>query len=418
VSERGKQKDQRRHNMSLQTHSGHPRRLAPLAGILLLTSILCALPGCSTEPEQAPAPQPMEVTAVTIEAKDTPVTPEFVGKTQSSRRVEIRSRVEGFLDKRLYKEGSLVKEGDVLFQMDRKPFEADLQAAEAELAQQRALLANAQANLKRVKPLVEQNAVAQKELDDAEAMYRTSAAAVEAAKAKVVNAELNLGYTTIKTPVTGLSSFAAQQEGAYIGLGTSSLLTYVAQLDPMWVEFSVSENQILRSREQEREGLLVEPDESSGYEVEVVLADGTIYPHRGRITFADASLSEETGTFLIRAELANPDGELRPGQFVRARIKGAIRPNAVLVPQRAVQQGAKGSFVWVVDQEGKAEFRPITVSLWYEDDWFVDQGLQDGETVVVDGALKLQAGMPVKVVEPEQSDKAGKESTETDAARG
>jgi membrane fusion protein (multidrug efflux system) len=404
--------------MNPQAHLHPPTRLVPAVGFVVLSSLLVTLSGCGTEQPQAPAPQPMEVTAVTIEAKDTPVTPEFVGKTQSSRRVEIRSRVEGFLDKRLYKEGSLVKEGDVLFQMDRKPFEADLQAAEAELAQQRALLANAQANLKRVKPLVEQNAVAQKELDDAEAMYRTSAAAVEAAKAKVVNAELNLGYTTIKTPVTGLSSFAAQQEGAYIGLGTSSLLTYVAQLDPMWVEFSVSENQILRSREQEREGLLVEPDESSGYEVEVVLADGTIYPHRGRITFADASLSEETGTFLIRAELANPDGELRPGQFVRARIKGAIRPNAVLVPQRAVQQGAKGSFVWVVDQEGKAEFRPIIVSLWYEDDWFVDQGLQDGETVVVDGALKLQAGMPVKVVEPEAPDKAEQAPTDSGSKAG
>ena len=404
--------------MNRQAHLSCSKRLARPVGSLIVGSLFLALIGCGSETPQAPAPQALEVTAVTVEAKDTPVIAEFVGKTQSSRRVEIRSRVEGFLDQRLYKEGTLVKEGDVLFQMDRKPFEADLQAAKAELVQQRAKLRNAQANLKRVKPLVEQNAVAQKELDDAEALYRTAAAAVEAAKAKVVQAELNLGYTTITTPVTGLSSFAVQQEGAYIGIGSGSLLTYVAQLDPMWVEFSVSENQILRSREQEREGLLVQPDESSGYEVEVVLADGTIYPHKGRITFADASLSEETGTFLIRAELSNPDGELRPGQFVRARLKGAIRPNAVLVPQRAVQQGAKGSFVWVVDETGKAEFRPIEVSLWYEDDWFVDQGLKGGETVVVDGAIKLQAGMPVKIVEPAAADTAEEAPTDSGSKAG
>ena len=154
-------------------------------------------------------------------------------------------------------------------------------------------------------------------------------------------------------------------------------------------------------REQERQGLLSNPEEE-GFEVEVVLADGTIYPHSGRITFADASLSEETGTFLIRAEVANPDHDLRPGQFVRARLKGAIRPNAILVPMRAVQQGAKGSFVWAVDKEGKAEFRPVAVGAWHEDQWFVDQGLKDGDTVVVDGALKLRAGVPVKIVEPDQ----------------
>ena len=138
----------------------------------------------------------------------------------------------------------------------------------------------------------------------------------------------------------------------------------------------------------------------------MVLADGTIYPHTGRITFADASFSEETGTFLIRAEVANQDHELRPGQFVRAHLKGAIRPNAILVPQPAVQQGAKGSFVWVVDKEGKVEFRPIVVSFWYEDQWFVDEGLRDGETVVVEGALKLRAGVPVRIVEPEQKQAA------------
>jgi membrane fusion protein (multidrug efflux system) len=339
------------------------------------------------------------VTVIKIDPKDTPVSFEFVGKTASSRRVEIRSRVEGFLDKRDYTEGSMVKAGDVLFEMDKKPFEAQLNAAKAELEQQEARKATALINLNRMRPLAKKKAVAQKELDDAEGMYREAAAAVEAARANVVQAELDLGYCTITTPVSGLSSYAVMREGAYIGMG-DSLLTYVAQLDPMWVEFSVSENQMFKKRNDADKGILRMPEDQS-FEVEVILADGSIYPHTGVITFADASLSEETGTFLIRAEVANPDNQLRPGQFVRARLKGAIRPNAILVPQEAVQQGAKGSFVWVIDKEGKAEFRPVTVGPWQGKDWFIEQGLEAGDSVVVNGALKLRAGVPVKITQPD-----------------
>ncbi len=376
------------------------------------------------------APLAPEVTVIKTVPQDTPVAIEFVGKTVSSRRVEIRSRVEGFLEKRLYTEGSMVQEGDVLFQMDQKPFQADLRAAKAELDQHFARLETAEANLKRVKPLAEKNAVSQKDLDDAIGTYRTSAAAVEVSRAKVFQAELNLGYTTIISPVTGLSSFAIQQEGAYIGYGgPDSLLTYVAQLDPMWVEFSVSENQILRSRRDVEQGITQHPEHGE-FEVEVILADGTVFPNKGRITFADASLSEETGTFLIRAEVENKvtadtaldmdllqdeshavRETLRPGQFVRARLHGMIRPNAILVPQRAVQQGSKGSFVWVVDEEGKAQFQPVTIGPWHEDQWFVDQGLEGGETVVVNGALKLRAGVEVSIVEAEEEKK--EEGTQT-----
>lgn len=387
-------------------------RKRTLLGLLIATFMLAALTGCEEKPMETSSVV-MEVTAFTIEAKDVPISIEFIGKTQSSRRVEIRSRVEGFLEKRLYTEGNLVQTGQKLFQMDRKPFEAQLQAAQAELTQQQARLENATANLNRVKPLAEQNAVAQKDLDDAIGQFRSAAASVEAAKAKVVQAKLDLGYTTIISPVTGLSSFAVQQEGAYIGFGTDSLLTYVAQVDPMWVEFSVSENQILKQRASQTKGLVVPPPDGN-YEVEIVLADNTIHAHTGRITFADASLSEETGTFLIRAEVANPDKELRPGQFVRARIKGAYRPNAVLVPQRAVQQGAQGSFVWVINDNGEAEFRPITVGQWSGDNWFVDSGLTGDETIVVEGALRLRAGVPVKVVTPETQTKSSSDTPGTD----
>jgi len=362
----------------------------------LLPVVALALAGCGADKQQAPQSVLPEVGVIQVSARDTPVTNEFVGKTVSSRKVEIRSRVEGFLEAIAYKEGSLVEKGQILFQMDRKPFEAKLNAAKAELSQQKARLDNAKANLDRVKPLAKKKAVSQKDLDDALGTYYASSAAVEGAKAQVVQAELDLGYTTIMSPVTGLSSFAIKREGTYMGFGTESLLTYVAQLDPMWVEFSVSENQILRTHEQVKQGLIREPEDDD-LGVEIILADGTTYPHTGKITFADASLSEETGTFLVRAEVSNPEHVLRPGQFVRAKITGMVRPNAIVIPQRAVQQGAKGSFVWVIDQEGKAEFRPIETGPWFEEQWFVNSGLRNGETIVVDGALKLQAGVPVSV---------------------
>jgi membrane fusion protein (multidrug efflux system) len=323
----------------------------------------------------------------------------------SSRRIEIRSRVEGFLEKRLYQEGAMVQEGQVMFQMDRKPFEAQLNAAKAELAQQQARFTNAEANLARVKPLAEQNAVAQKELDDAISMFRSSAAAVEAAKAKVIQAELDLGYTDIYSPVTGISSYARKREGSYLGIGQDALLTYVAQIKPMWVEFSVSENQIFGFRANQQSGLVRAP-ENQEYEVQLELADQSIYPHRGKITFADASLSEETGTFLIRAEIPNPDKLLRPGQFVRAQLHGAVRPKAILIPQRAVQQGAQGSFVWVIE-EGKTKFQPVKTGPWRGDDWFIEAGLDGGEQVIVDGALTVRPGVEVKTVAYEASGKAG-----------
>ena len=380
--------------------------LAVIASVVLLA-------GC--EKQATAPPSDIEVTVVKAIPQDTPVTFEFVGKTQSSRRVEIRSRVEGFLEERVYTEGAMVEEGDVLFQMDQKPFQARLDAARAELAQQEARLRTATANLKRVRPLAAENALPQKELDDAEGSYRSARAAVEAARAKVVQSELDLGYTIIKSLVTGLSSFAEQLEGAYIGVDSGGLLTYVAQLDSMWVEFSVSENQMLKHRRDVEEGLLVKP-EDDGFVVEIVLADDSVYPHTGRITFADASLSEDTGTFLVRADIPNPEMLLRPGQFVRTHLKGGVRPNAILLPQRAVQQGAKGSFVWVVNEQGQTEFRPVKVGRWFGDDWFIDEGLEGGETVVVDGASRLSAGAVVRIVEPAaQTEDTGADRPQSEA---
>ena len=351
--------------------------------------------GCSKEDFKPPARPPAQVSVIRIEPKDTPLVLEFLGQTQSSHQVEIRARVNGFLDKRTYAEGSLVEAGDVMFRMDPKPFQAQLEAEQGALAQQQARLTTAQANLARVKPLVEEEALSRKDLDDATGQEQAAAAAVETAKARVEQAKLNLSYTTITTPVSGFSSYARIQDGAYVDQA-SSLLTYVYKVDPIWVSFSISENEMLKYRTEAESGRLRLPKDG-GYEVEVVLGDGSIFPKRGRITFGDAVYNQQTGTFLVRATLPNPGAVLRPGQFVRARLIGAMRPHAVLVPQGAVQQGAKGHFIWVVNKEGKAEARPVVVGEWMGNNWFVTEGLTAGDQVVVGGSLALRPGEPVTV---------------------
>jgi membrane fusion protein (multidrug efflux system) len=242
-----------------------------------------------------------------------------------------------------------------------------------------------------------QNALSKKDLDDAVGNEKQSAAAVIAAKGEVDTALLNLGYTTIKSPLTGLSSFARQQDGSYVTATANGLLTYVYQLNPMWVNFSISENEMLKYRDQIATGQLKFPAHNN-FEVELILADGSQFSQTGRIDFTNPAFNTETGTFLVRAVFDNPKGLLRPGQFVRARISGAIRPNSILVPQRAVLQGAKSHFVWVVDDQSKAHQRVIEVGDWHGDDWFVSEGLKAGERIVVDGALRVAAGAQLKIV--------------------
>src|SRR6266446_1998460 len=375
--------------------------IRPPCSTALGTVLACALlvAGCKKEKTTMAPIQTIEVTAVKVEPHDVPITFEWVAQAESSRQVEIRARVDGILEKRVYKEGAIVQEGQVMFEMERKPFEARLYAANAELGQQDARLANARQTLERVQGLSEKNVVSRQDLDDATNSERAAAASVEAAKAKVAEAELNLGYTTIRAPITGLSSFATKHDGSYIGQGENSMLTYVAAIDPIWVKFSASENYWLRLQEEVKAGRLVVPPDDA-FDVEVVLGDGRIHPQKGRLTFTDLAFSRDTGTYLVRAEVPNPQDDLSPGQFVRARLLGAVRPKAILLPKRAVLQGAKGSFVWIVGPQGKAEFRPIELGDWYGDEWFVNEGLHSGDTVVVDGGIKVQPGATLKVVEP------------------
>jgi len=263
-------------------------RLQRMTAILLIVLFGMAT-GCSKAPEEKSQHRSAEVTVLTVEARDVPISGEYVAQTQSSRLVNIQARVTGFLDRRVYTEGAMVKEGDTLFLMDQKPFQAQLDQSQAAMARQVAAMETAKANLARVKPLAELDALSQKDLDDAKGQYESYAAAVDQAKAQVETAKLNLSYTVITSPVTGITSFAQQTEGTYIST-QNSLLTTVAVLSPMWVNFSLSENEIQSFRDQEKRGLMRTPKDKN-YVVEIILVDGSLYPYTGRITFADSSFN-------------------------------------------------------------------------------------------------------------------------------
>ena len=369
-----------------------------LQRILVPLVLLAGLHGCSQEAPKAPARPAPEVIVMTVAPQTIPYMTSFVAQTESSRQVDIVARVSGFLDRIAYQEGDFVKEGQVLFQLDPKPFEAQVDAARGEVQAQQARFTTAQANLNRIKPLAEQNALSQSDLDRAQGEFDSSKAAVFSAQAKLKEAELNLGYTTIRSPVSGLASRALQRQGAYVNsMSTEAKLTYVAALDPIWVNFSVSQNQAAQWRVMYDKGVLVRPANNE-FIVDVVLPDGRRYPQRGRINFADPSFSQDTGSFLVRAVLPNPNRELRPGMFVTAEVRGSMRPNAIIVPQLAVQQGANGHVVYVVNAAGAAEVRPVIVGDYVnEKDIVVTNGLAAGDKVVIDGVMRVVPGQPVKV---------------------
>ena len=363
-----------------------------------LAAIALALAACSEE-KPAAQRQPPEVGYVTVAPRDIPYVSSFVAQTESSRQVEIVARVAGFLDRISYAEGEFVKEGQVLFQIDPKPFKAQLDAAQGELESQKARLTTATATLRRVKPLAEQNALSQADLDRATGDFEVATAAVHSARAKVREAELNLDYATVRSPLSGSAGRALQREGAYVGSNLDNAkLTYVAALDPIWVTFSISQNQADRYRDRVEKREVVTPSENN-YEIELVLPGNRTFPHRGRINFADPSFSQDTGSFMVRASVPNPDKELRPGMFLTVNIHGAIRPNAIVLPQLAVQQGARGHFVALVNAQSQAEIRPVVVGSYAGDkEIIIEQGLAAGERVIVDGFAHLSPNVPVKAV--------------------
>ena len=341
---------------------------------------------------------PPEVSVIEVTPKTLPVRYEYVGQTRGSRDVEVRARVTGILLKRNFREGAKVTRGQSLFTIDPEPFRITVQRVQAELAAAEARLDQAQRNSARLKPLVEARAAPQKDLDDAVSAQRVADADVKLARARLAEARLNLEYTRVEAPLAGITSRAAQSEGALVS-GPEVLLTTITQIDPIWVTFGIPEREHLAIRKAVDAGQIKMPDDG-GFVVTVRLSDGSEFGRKGRLDFSDVRVNPGTGTTETRAELPNPAGVLKPGQFVRVEISGATRPDAILVPQKAVLEGPQGKFVYLVDAQSKVEMRPVNVGEWRGEDWIIESGLKGGEKVIVAGLLKIAPGAPVRVGQP------------------
>ena len=378
------------------------------AAALFVAAAAAFVAGCQQANSQPRGGMPPPVVAVvTVHPQSVAATFEYVGQTAGSREVEVRARVAGILMKRNYREGGTVKEGQSMFVVDPAPFEVAAARAEAALASAEAKLAQAKRNSGRLKPLFEARAASQKDYDDALSAQQVAEAEVKTARANVADTQLNLRYTRVEAPVTGIAGRAQRSEGNYVS-GAEALLTTVSQIDPIYVLFGISDEERLKLAREAEAGLLSLPKDGR-FEVTVKLADGSVYSKPGTLTFSDVRVSGQTGTSEARAELPNPSGLLHPGQFVRVTLKGAQRPAAVLVPQRAVLEGPKGKFVYVVNSESKAEPRPIALGDWQGGAWIITSGLAAGDRVIVDGVMKIGPGAPVTVAalgdtEPAKSD--------------
>jgi membrane fusion protein (multidrug efflux system) len=340
---------------------------------------------------------PAQVSVQQVEAATYPVTFEYVGQAVGSKDAEVRARVTGIVERRHYQEGATVKAGTPLFEIDPRPYQTQVAAAEAELARAQAQKAQADREAARLVPLAERRAIGQKEADDARSQADLAAAAIKSAEAKLAETRLNLSYTRVVAPIAGVTGRALQSEGS-LATANQTLLTTISQQDPIWVAFAISENERLKLQHARSAGLIKLPA-TNAWDVELKLADGSVLPRQGRINFEDARVNPQTGTTEMRATIANTDGAIKPGQFVRVVLKGAQRVNAIAVPQVAVMDGPQGKFVYVAgkDKDGKdvALPRPVVVGDWTQGNgnlWIVESGLKPGDGVIVDGMARVMPG--------------------------
>jgi len=341
---------------------------------------------------------PVPVAAVTVQEETLPITLEYAAQTLGSREVEVRARVTGILQKRNYVEGSKVKAGQSLFTIDPAPFEATVARSEADVAAAEARYEQADREAARLAPLVQPKAISQKEYDDALSARSISRADLLAARARLREAKLNLEWTRVESPLTGISSRSLKSEGSLVS-GPDVLLTTVTQTDPIQVMFGVPDNERLRLR-QDADSKRLQWPKDGRFKVTLKLSDGSEYSRPGFTDFSDVRVSRDTGTSEARAELPNPDGLLQPGQFVRVLLSGASRVGVFRVPQRAVLEGPQGKFVYVVGKENKAEIRPVEAGEWSSGDVVISKGLTSGDQVIVDGVVKLGPGAPVQISAP------------------
>ena len=364
-------------------------------------AFLLAACGAKTD-GQAAAPggarPAVEVGVITVRPHTVGLVTELPGRLEASRVAQVRARVAGILQKRLFREGSDVKAGERLFEIDSAPYRASLSSAEASLARALANLTQAAAQAERYKPLVEANAVSKQEYVNAVAAQKQSEADVAAAKAAVQTAQINLGYASVTSPIAGRIGRALVTEGALVGQGEATQLALVQQTNPMYVNFTQSTAEVLRLRKAVDSGKLKRAAAGDTAGVRVVMEDGTEYARAGKLLFADLTVDPTSGQIMLRAEVPNPDGVLLPGMYVRVRVQQAQANEVIQLPQQAVTRSGSGDSVMVVGADGKVSPRPVKIGSAQDGQWTVLEGLKAGEQVMVDGFQKLQPGAPVKAV--------------------
>lgn len=370
-----------------------------------LSALVLSVAGCKPAAAPPAAPPPSAVTVTTVEPREVAVTYEYVGQTEGYREVEVRARVNGIVLRRNFKEGAAVTRGQSLFTIDPAPFQVTVARAEADLGVAQARLEQARRDVARLKPVIEAKAVSQKELDDAMSAALVAEAETKSTQARLNEARLNLSYTRVEAPIDGITSRAAVSEGTLVS-GPNVLLATVTQVDPMYVIFGIPDREYLTMRRDVEAGRLKLPA-GNRFKTTVKLADGTTYARSGDINFTDVRVNTQTGTSEARAEFPNRNRALRAGEFVRIALEGAVRPAAIVVPQRSVLEGPKEKFVYVVNAESKVEPRPVKVGEWAGDGWVIESGLKAGERVIVDGVMKIGPGAPVQVVSAAQPDAQG-----------
>lgn len=377
------------------------RHAAAVCGALALCALLSACGKAEGGPEAhggpGGGPPPATVAVEKVATATVPAIFEYVGQTAGSRDIEVRARVQGILVKRNFAEGGAVKRGQSLYSLDIAPFQAALTRADADVAVADARLAQASRTLARLKPLWEARAVSQREYDDAASAEQIARADLKGAQAKRAEAALNVGYTRVEAPIGGVAGRSQVSEGTLVS-GPQVLLTTVTQTDPIKLRFGIADTDQMRWRSETAAGQLQLPANES-FDVEVRLADGSVYPRKGKLIFSDTRVSGNTGTVEAEAEVPNPDGLLKPGQFIRVRLLGASRPNAVKVATRAVLEGPQGKFVYVM-ADGKAMPRPVVAGDQLADGWIITKGLAAGDNVIVDGMARIFfPGAPVQLAQ-------------------
>ncbi|MDR2549931.1 MAG: efflux RND transporter periplasmic adaptor subunit [Desulfobulbus sp.] len=375
------QKPQQRVNRS-QRHC----RIAHLAAAAFLAGTVCFTGGCKKEEHKAGAMVPT-VETITVSQRDVPVKKEWVGVLDGMVNATIRPQVTGYLIRQEYKEGEMVRKGQVLFEIDPRPFQASLDKAKAQLSQQIARHETSKANLARIRPLAAKNAVSQKDLDDSVGTELSTRSAVEAAQAAVEEAKLDLSFTKIISPVDGVAGLAKTQLGDLVSPTMQEELTAVSTLDPIKAYINISEQEYLTGF---RAGKQVEE-----MPLELILTDGSVYPYEGHIAIMDRQIDPTTGTMKIGALFPNKENRLRPGQYGRIRATVKVQKGALLVPQRAVIEVQGRYMVAVVGGDNKVEIRPVQMGARIDSDWIAEQGLKPGEQIVVEGIQKVRTGMPV-----------------------